>query len=159
EGRSFSYANLATEADSLKDANSGQVVLKPAGQLSVLGASVPKIGGRDIVTGAHRYPSDIVRPGMLYGKVLRAPAYNSELVNIDLDAARARNGVVVVRDGGFVGVAAKNSYLAGKAIEALAKTAEWKREPHPGSEELFEHLTKHAREGRASQRGEEEPSE
>jgi isoquinoline 1-oxidoreductase len=37
----------------------------------VLGTSVPDPMG-DLVTSAHRFPSDIQRPDMLYGKVLRA---------------------------------------------------------------------------------------
>ena len=36
-------------------------------------------GGRDKVLGRHQYPSDIKRPGMLYGRVLRSPKYRGEV--------------------------------------------------------------------------------
>jgi isoquinoline 1-oxidoreductase subunit beta len=151
--RSFSYADLAADLESLKSAKPADVQLKPAAEWQILGQPVSKIDGRDVVTGAHRYPSDIVRPGMLYGRVLRAPSYRSELVKIDLDAARGLGEVIVVRDGNFVGVAAATSHLAERARQALARTAEWKSAPHPAREELFRHLETHAQNGRANKRG------
>ncbi len=42
----------------------------PVDKWKVLGTSVAKVDGREVVTGAATYPSDIRRPGMLYGKVL-----------------------------------------------------------------------------------------
>lgn len=91
----------------------------------VMGSPLGQPSGRDIVSGRHAYPSDIVRPGMLYGCVLRAPAYGAKLKTIDLAPARAMADVVVVHEGDFVGVAAPKSYLARRAIDALAKTAQW----------------------------------
>ena len=44
------------------------VTLTPLEQWKVLGASVPRPNRRDLVTGAHQFPSDVRRPGMLYGK-------------------------------------------------------------------------------------------
>src|ERR1019366_3518041 len=40
-----------------------------------LGKPQVRLDAGELVTGAHRFPSDIVRPGMLYGRVLRAPSY------------------------------------------------------------------------------------
>jgi isoquinoline 1-oxidoreductase len=60
---------------------------------------------------------------MLHGKVLRPPALDARLVSADLKAAEAMPGVVVVRDGEFVGVAAPTAY---EAEQALAKIeAQW----------------------------------
>ena len=36
-----------------------------------MGVPTPRPNRRELVTGEHRYPSDIIRPGMMYGKVLR----------------------------------------------------------------------------------------
>jgi isoquinoline 1-oxidoreductase len=110
----------------------------------ILGTPVAKVTGRDVVTGAHRYPSDIVRPGMLYGKVLRPPAFGATLQSIDLQPAERMEGVTVVRDGNFVGCVANTSWQASKAVEALAETATWSQPSHPSSGELFEHLKKTA---------------
>ena len=114
----------------------------------VLGQSVPHIDGRDIVTGAHRFPSDIVRPGMLYGKILRAPSYQATLSKIDLSPTEKMKHVTVVRDGGFVGCAAPTSRQAQQALDAVAQTAEWQTSDHPSGTELFSYLKQHAlREG------------
>jgi CO/xanthine dehydrogenase Mo-binding subunit len=154
EGQSFSYADLAADAEALKAANPGGIQLKASTEWKILGTPVSRVDGRVIVSGGHHYPSDIVRPGMLYGKVLRPPAYKSELTKVDLEAAKKQDGVVVVRDGNFLGVAAKNSYLAEKVREEMAKTAEWSSSPHPSSDELFQYLQAHAQNGRANKKGE-----
>src|SRR5687768_17818424 len=54
------------------------------------------------LAGKHQYPSDVIRPGMLYGKILRQPTYGATLKEIDLAPAKAMEGVAVVRDGSFI---------------------------------------------------------
>jgi isoquinoline 1-oxidoreductase len=110
----------------------------------VLGNPALNVRSREVVTGEHKYPSDITRPGMLYGRVLRPATLGATLQSIDLSPAEKMDGVTVVRDGNFVGCAAKTSWLAAKAIEAIAATAKWESPPHPSSDELFEHFKKHA---------------
>jgi CO/xanthine dehydrogenase Mo-binding subunit len=128
------------------------VQITPVERWRVLGTSVPKVSGRDVVTGAARYPSDIIRPGMLYGKVLRPTSYGAALKSIDLAPARGMDGVSVVRDGDFVGCAAATSWQAARACDAIAETAEWERRPHHSSAELFSHLKQTARLSRRSSR-------
>ncbi|MCC6153307.1 MAG: molybdopterin-dependent oxidoreductase, partial [Candidatus Hydrogenedentes bacterium] len=104
-------------------------------------------------TGKHRYTSDIKRPGMLYGRVLRAPSYGAELADVDLKAAEAIDGVIAVRDGAFAGVAAPTSFAADKAITALAASAKWTEKPAAtSSDELFAHLKATARESSSRER-------
>ncbi len=105
----------------------------------VLGESIPKTTGEAVVTGAWKYPSDVVRTGMLFGKVLRPPSYGAKLESIDLSA---KDVVNVVRDGDFVGCVAETSWQAAQAIEAIAKTAMWSEETAVSSDELFDHLKK-----------------
>lgn len=148
QGRELTYADLARSAEAAKrfeQAVPPDIALTPTRDRKVLGTSVARVNGRDIVTGGHRYPSDIVRPGMLYGKVLRPPSYGATLAGIDLEPARRMPGVAVVRDGQFVGCAAPTSYRAEQAVEAVAKTASWEQPPHPSSRELFDYLKQHAR--------------
>ncbi|MEZ5399645.1 MAG: molybdopterin cofactor-binding domain-containing protein [Bryobacteraceae bacterium] len=121
---------------------------KAVNEWSVLGTPHFRTDAREIVTGAHAYPSDIRRPGMLYGAVLRAPAYGSTLESVNADAARAVPGAVSVRDGEFVGCAAPASFTARQALDAVAKTAKWKTSAHPSSKELFAHLKAHPASGR-----------
>ncbi len=52
---------------------------------------------------------------MLYGKILRPPSFGAKLQQIDLQPAKDMQGVTVVQDGEFVGVAAASSFLAEQA--------------------------------------------
>jgi isoquinoline 1-oxidoreductase len=119
--------------------------LIPATQWKVAGQSVPRVDGRDFVTGQHRYPSDQKLPGMLYGKVLRPTAFNATLVSADTKKAEEM-GVAVVKDGNFLGVAAPNSKDAEAAVDAIQ--AEWKSETQISNKELFDYLRKDAKEGK-----------
>ena len=141
-GKSFSYADLASEkhAGVLKRDVAPGVTVAEVAQWRVLGTSAPRVGAVEMVTGTHKFPSDISRPGMLYGKILRPPSYGAQLTEIDLAAARALPGVTAVRDGDFVGVAAATSFAAEAALDAAAKTAKWKTAAHPSSDELYTHL-------------------
>ena len=103
----------------------GDIELTAVDEWKVLGTPVLMPTGREIVTGTLKYPSDITRPGMLYGKVLRPPSYGATLIDVDLSPAEAMDDVVAVRDGQFVGCAAPTSFRATQAIEAIAKTAQW----------------------------------
>jgi isoquinoline 1-oxidoreductase len=148
--RTLSYADLAGTEDLAKSFAQmpADVALTPVKEWKVLGTSLPRPNWRAIVTGTHRYPSDIVRPGMLYGKVLRPPSYGATLTAVDLGPAKEMEGVVVVRDGSFVGCAAPTLHRANQALAAIAKTATWQTVPQPSSKDLFAHLKKHAQGGR-----------
>lgn len=145
-GRQFSYADLAGEkhAQALKREVTPGVAVTEVSQWRVLGTPVSRVGAADIVTGAHRYPSDIARPGMLYGKVLRPPSFGAQLTGIDLAPARAMTDVTAVHDGDFIGFTAPTSFAAERARDEAAKAAAWKRPPHPSSDELYAYLRSHA---------------
>ena len=117
-----------------------QVTVTPPEKWKVSGTSVPKVNGESFVTGKHKFVSDMKLPGMLYGKVLRPPAYGATLSSADLSAARKIKGVVVVQDGDFIGVAASDQHTAKEALKAIR--AEWMTTSQPGRNEIFEHLKK-----------------
>ncbi len=117
----------------------------PAAEWKVCGQPLPKVQGREIVTGKHKFSSDIRLPGMLRGKVLRPPAFGARLVSVDLEKAQAMPGVTAVRDGDFVGVAAPSEPAAEQALAAIR--AEWKTTPQPSAAELFEYLKTHPARG------------
>jgi isoquinoline 1-oxidoreductase len=145
--RTITYAELAQAADLAKTFAGpvpGNVKVTPIQAWKVLGTSVPRPNRRDIVTGAHHYPSDILRPGMLHGKILRPPAFGATLVSIDLAPAQSMADVAVMREGSLVGCAARTRLEAEQAVEALAKTAQWKTVPQIASKDLFSHFRKTA---------------
>jgi isoquinoline 1-oxidoreductase subunit beta len=158
-GRTVTYADLAKVKDAkaaLGESIRPDVTLTPVSGWKAMGQPVPRPNGRDLVTGAHRFPSDVVRPGMLYGKVLRPPAFGATLGSVDLSPIRAMKDIVTVREGNFVGFAAPSSYRATQALQAVERTASWKTSPQPVSNEnLFEHLRTHAKraEARVEQTG------
>ena len=117
----------------------------PADQWKIAGTSVPKVGGREIVTGQHKYSSDLKLPGMLHGKILRPAAFEAALASVDLSGAESMPGVIAVRDGNFVGVAAPDPRRAELALEAIR--AEWTPAPQPSNAELFDTWKKEAANG------------
>jgi isoquinoline 1-oxidoreductase len=100
------------------------VALVAAADWKVAGKSLPKVNGRAIVTGAHRYSYDLKREGMLHAKVLYPPQFGAALISLDATAAEAMPGVKVVREGSFVAVAAPEAHTAVAAVAALK--AQWK---------------------------------
>jgi isoquinoline 1-oxidoreductase len=106
--------------------------------------SAGKVAGRDMVTGRHKYTPDLTRPGMLHGRVLRAPALGATLEKLD---APSGPGVTVVHEKEFVGVAAPDAAQAAAVLEQIK--AEWKRQPGAvaSGPALYEHLKKTAAAG------------
>lgn len=148
--QTITYGELAGSkeiGEAFKQNVPSDIALTQIGDWKILGTAVPRPNSRDIVTGAHRYPSDILRPNMLYGKVLRPPSYGVTFTSIDLSKAKAMKDVVVVREGQFVGCAAPTSFLASQAIKAIAETASWETISHPSSKEIYQYLREHAGSG------------
>jgi nicotinate dehydrogenase subunit B len=104
------------------------------------------VNGRELVTGKHRYSTDVKRPGMLYGKVLRPVSFGAKLASLDDSAAKQIARVTAVREGDFAGVAAPDEESAERALQALK--AEWKTEQgQPSDRELDAYLKAHAEPG------------
>lgn len=84
-------------------------------------------------------------PGMLYGKVLRAPSFKATVESADLSAAKAMPGVVVVHEGDFIGVAAPDWPTAEKALAATKVI--WKTTRQPSRSEIFTYFKENASDG------------
>ncbi len=137
--QSVSYAELSKGQELVKVLVE-EVQLAAPSDWKIAGTAVPKISGRDFVTGRHKYTSDLTGPGMLHGKVLRPAAFRANLVSLDTSAAEKMPGVTVVRDGNFVAVAAADESLATRALAAMK--AQWDSPPQIPEKELFEFLKK-----------------
>ena len=61
--------------------------LAPNADLAVIGKSIPRIGGRAMVTGAARFTVDVKLPGMLFARILRSPHPHAHILSIDTGAA------------------------------------------------------------------------
>lgn len=137
--QSFSFGEL-TNGQKLTKTIEADPPTTPTKEWKVAGTPVPKVDGRAIVTGKHEYTPDLKRPRMLHGKVLRPATLTATLASAELSAAEALPGVVAVRDGDFVGVAAPTEAAAERAIAAIK--AEWKSSPQISAKELFATLKK-----------------
>ncbi|HEX5444562.1 MAG TPA: molybdopterin cofactor-binding domain-containing protein [Pirellulales bacterium] len=138
-----SYGQL-TKGQQLLKSVASDVATSPPEQWILAGTSVAKLDGREFVTGRHRYASDITRPNLLHGKVLRPSAFEATLAEADLREAQAMEGVAVVRDGDFLGVAAPDLLTAERALDAIH--AKWNAKPQTSRQTLFDDLRKNARE-------------
>jgi isoquinoline 1-oxidoreductase len=110
----------------------------PATQWHIAGASVPKVDGKAFVTGAHQYTSDMTRPGMCYGAVVRPSAFNARLASLDSKEAEKVAGITVVHDVDFVGVV--GSDYASVASAANMIKAQWNAPPQISEPALFDAL-------------------
>lgn len=136
-GQSLAFGKL-TQGQKLTKSVADNMATTPAENWKVAGRSMAKVNGREIVTGRHKYTSDIRLDGMLHGKVLRPAALGATLVSVDTRQAEALPGVIVVRDGDFVAVAAPTEFAASRALASIA--AEWKATPQISGKELYAHL-------------------
>lgn len=107
-------------------------------QWRFVGRRVPIEQGREIVTGAPLYAADVRRPGLRFGRVLRAaaaPDARSTLVGLEEAAARAVPGfVALVRDerlqlgnAAGLGIVARTPAALDRIEAALA--LRWQLEP------------------------------
>ena len=135
--KSLTYGEL-TRGDALVKSVAGDPPFTPATEWKIAGTPVPKANGRDFVTGKHQFPSDIVRPEMMFGAVLRPEGFNATLQALDTSAAEKMPGVKVVRDGDFTGVVASDPFMAQKALAAIQ--ARWNVPEQQGNKGLFEYL-------------------
>jgi CO/xanthine dehydrogenase Mo-binding subunit len=63
---------------------------------AVVGRPVPRVDGREKVTGSARYTADVRLPGMLRGKILRSPHAHARVLRVDTSRAERLRGVHAV---------------------------------------------------------------
>lgn len=153
-GGKYTYADLARSpefAAASKEALPANTTVTPVKDWQILGKPQVRLDARALVAGTHLFPSDIARPGMLYGRVLRPPSYGATLAAVDLSGARKMPAVTAVRDGEFVACAAPTAFAARQALAAISATAQWKTVPQPSSDVLYDSLKQTARPGERPQ--------
>ena len=138
DGRAVSYGEL-TKGQALTGTVAASPAIDSGPKWQVRGTPVSKVDGKDFVTGRHLYTPDVMRPGMLFGRLVRPDGYGGTLVAVDDSRARAIAGVTVVRDGDFLGVVAPSERAAARAAAAVQAT--WNVPGgQPSSETIYEYL-------------------
>jgi CO/xanthine dehydrogenase Mo-binding subunit len=139
QGRTIAYGAL-TKGQKLTG-TVGATATTATADWKIRGQAPKKVEGRSFVTGQHNYTPDVVRPGMLYGRVLRPDAYAGTPSSVDDSAAKSMTGVSIVRDGDFIGVVAPTDRVAKRAAAAVRVT--WTPPAdQPSSKTIYDHLKK-----------------
>jgi xanthine dehydrogenase YagR molybdenum-binding subunit len=97
----------------------------PVADRALLGKSVKRLDGPDKAQGKARYTYDIIRPGMLYGRILGSPHARARVKAIDLTAAQQVPGVkaaIAVKDPADPAKSLVN--YQGEEVAAVAATTE-----------------------------------
>lgn len=139
-GQSITYAEL-THGQKLVLMIGDDPPMTPATEWKIAGTPAAKVNGKTFVTGEHRYTSDIMRPGMLQGKVLRPSAFHAKLASFEENGAEKQPGVKVVRDGDFIGVVAESLPAAENALTTVK--AQWNAPQQLSEKDLFSYLRNH----------------
>ncbi len=102
-----------------------------ADKRTLIGKRISRIDGAPKVSGNAKYNSDVNRPGMLHGRVLRSPHAHAKIVSIDVSGAEKMSGVKaiqIINNAGFeiqwageniVAIAAVDEPTAEDAIRAI----------------------------------------
>src|SRR5512145_2073460 len=86
---------------------------------SIVGKPLPRVEGVEKVSGGLRYAADTLRPGTLWGKVLRSPYPHARILNIDIGKAKKLSGVKSV-----ITVADVNPRLIGAVLQDMPVLAQ-----------------------------------
>lgn len=144
--QSVEFAVLAAGKQSSRELDP-DLPLKDPADFTVIGQSIPRPDVSDKVNGSAVYGIDAAIEDMVWGKIVRPPAFGATLSEIDFSEAEAMPGVIgTFRDGNFAGLAAETLQQAEAAIAAVNAT--W--EPSPStttSDTIFDVLLNTAREG------------
>lgn len=105
----------------------------------VMGHDSKRVDGLARVTGRALYSQDIIRPGMLFARVLRPPSFGARLETLDDSIASRMPGVArVVHEGSLVAVLAESDQQADAAHDLLQAT--WTENAEPVSQWDLPHL-------------------
>jgi nicotinate dehydrogenase subunit B len=115
---------------------------KPASAYKYVGQPIP---GREVpgkVFGKTVYASDVRRPGMLHGRMIRPPVAGTTPVAVNEASIKDIGGARVVRVDDLIAVVAEDEWNAIKASEALAVTWSDAKPPFPDMASLYEYIRK-----------------
>jgi len=130
----------------------GKASLKAVSEFTIVGKAISRTDAQEKVTGKAMFAGDIRIPGMLYARILRAPAHGAKIKSVDTSAAEKIKEVQVVKDGDLVAVLHKHPDEAGKAL-AKVKAQFDLPEAKVDDKSIFEHFLNVAPEGEVVAQG------
>ncbi len=145
KNKKVSYADL-TRGKKIERHLSKKVAIKSPEEFRIMNRPELHRDAHEKVTGRARYAGDMQFPGMLYASILRPPAHNSKLLDVDLSAAQQVEGVQVVRDGDMIAVLHKYPDVAEMALGKIKAKFDTPQSDL-NENNIFAHLLKVAPEG------------
>ncbi len=145
------YGQL-TEGKRIERRLEGRPTLEAVSAFTIVGKPAARRDALEKVTGRAKYAGDIVPPGALHARVLRAPAHGATLVSADTSAAEKVPGVRVIRDKELIAVLHAHRDEADKALRLVKATFT----PSPNTltdATIFDHLMKTASAGNTAAQG------
>jgi isoquinoline 1-oxidoreductase subunit beta len=92
-GRRATYGSLALKCADIEPPDPKALKLKEPKDFRIIGQPLAQYATPQIVTGAPIFGIDVVRPGMLFATLAKAPVVGARVARANLDAARAVPGV------------------------------------------------------------------
>ncbi len=149
--RRVSYGQLTRGRRIERHLTEPAVTKKPA-DFKIMGKPALRRDARAKVTGGAKYTGDIQLPGMVYAKLLRPPAHDSKMLDVDLSEAKKVPGIEIIQQGDFVAVLHKYPDVAEDALSKIRAKFET---PQSNLDDttIFDHLLKVAPEGKIVAQG------
>jgi isoquinoline 1-oxidoreductase len=141
-----SYAQLA-KGKRIERHATGKVPVKKPSEFKIMGRPLVHRDAVEKVTGKAKYAGDIQLPEMLYAKILRPPAHDAKLVDVDLSEAKKVKDVQVIQESDLIAVLHKYPDMAELALSKIK--AKFDKPPAElDDKNIFDYLVKNAAEGR-----------
>jgi nicotinate dehydrogenase subunit B len=120
----------------------GKAKPKDPKDYKIVGQPIAREDIAPIVYAQQDFCTDVTRPNMLHGRMLRPPVAGAVPVKVDEASIRNIPGAKVVWDKGFIGVVADKEWDAIKASQALK--VEWSdvKPPFVDQAALYDHIRK-----------------
>jgi nicotinate dehydrogenase subunit B len=120
----------------------GRAQPKDAKDYKIVGKPIPRADVAPKVYAQEDFCTDVKRPGMVHGRVIRPAIAGAVPVKVDESSIKDVPGARVVWDKGFLGVVADKEWDAIKAAQKLK--VEWSqvKPPFPDQAALFDHIRK-----------------
>ncbi len=117
-GRLYSYRDLARSPLFAQAVSGAAPTVKPE-DWQVCGKPLANVNGAAIVSGSHRYSSDLTFDGVLHGRVVRPPNHRCKLLSFDTSKAERLDNVRVIHSGDFLGITAPTATEANTALALI----------------------------------------
>jgi len=140
-----SYAQLA-KGKKIERHLEKKLQIKHYSTHTISGIPTDRLDGRQKVTGEAKFAGDIRLPGMHYARILRPPAHDAKLTDVDTSSAQKIKDIQIIQDDDMIAVLHKHRDVADKAL-GLIKVQFETPESNPDNTTIFKHLKNSASSG------------